>query len=73
SQRFFEVTSHFRSVSISELYRDASAGILQTAPDRATTPGIDQLLPIGALLVALGILTALLVSRLNLAEQGSND
>jgi ABC-type transport system involved in multi-copper enzyme maturation permease subunit len=73
SQRFFEVTSHFRSISISELYRDASAGILQTAPERSTSASLDQVLPISALLAALGLLTALLVSRINLAEQGSND
>ncbi|HVL24723.1 MAG TPA: ABC transporter permease subunit [Thermomicrobiales bacterium] len=73
SQRFFEVTSHFRSISISELYRDASASILQTAPESSKAAGIDQLLPISVLLVALGILTAVLISRLDLSEQGTHD
>jgi ABC-type transport system involved in multi-copper enzyme maturation permease subunit len=73
SQRFFRVTSHFRSVSISELYHDLSAAILQTAPDRSTSIGSDQIVPICAFLVALVLLTAILVNRLDLSEQGSHD
>jgi hypothetical protein len=32
-----------------------------------------QVLPIGALLAALGLLTAVLVNRLDLSERGAND
>jgi ABC-type transport system involved in multi-copper enzyme maturation permease subunit len=73
SQQFFRMTSNFRPFSISEQYRDASASILQTAPDRAAFDGMRQVLPIGALLAALGLLTAVLVNRLDLSERGAND
>jgi hypothetical protein len=73
SQRFFRVTSHFRSISISEMYHDISAAILQTAPDRSTSIGSDQIVPICAFLIGLLMVTALLVNRMDLSEQGSND
>jgi ABC-type transport system involved in multi-copper enzyme maturation permease subunit len=73
SQRFFRVTSHFRSVSISELYRDLSAAILQTAPDRSGSIDSDQILSIGAFLVALVVLTAAFVNWMDLSEHGSHD
>jgi ABC-type transport system involved in multi-copper enzyme maturation permease subunit len=73
SQRFFQVTSHFRALSISEMYRDASASILQTAPDHATSGGPEQAITFGALLIALFLLTAVLVNRLDISEQGSHD
>jgi ABC-type transport system involved in multi-copper enzyme maturation permease subunit len=73
SQRFFQMTAYLRPVSISEQYRNMSASILQTAPDGSSPIGLVHVLPIVALLVALALLTAALVNRLDLAEQGSND
>jgi ABC-type transport system involved in multi-copper enzyme maturation permease subunit len=73
SQEFFRITSHLRPLSISEQYRDASASILQTAPDRVASGGIQSILPISALLAALGLLTATLVNRLDLSERNAND
>jgi ABC-type transport system involved in multi-copper enzyme maturation permease subunit len=73
SQQFFQITAHLRPLSISEMYRDASAAILQTAPDRSTSISPEKVLPISALLIALMLLAAALVSRLDLSEQGSHD
>lgn len=73
SQEFFRVTSHLRPLSISEQYRNASASILQYAPERAQSGGIQQVLPIGALLAALGLLTAALVNRLDISERNVHD
>jgi hypothetical protein len=73
SQQFFQITAHLRPLSISEMYRDASAAILQTAPDRSTSISPEKVLPISALLIALKLLAAALVSRLDLTEQGSHD
>jgi ABC-type transport system involved in multi-copper enzyme maturation permease subunit len=73
SQRFFDITAHFRSVSLSELYRDLSATVLQTAPDNANSVGGDEIIPISAILVGLILLMATLVNRLDLSEQGSHE
>jgi ABC-2 type transport system permease protein len=73
SQMFFRVTANLRPFSISEQYRALSASILQTAPEGASAVGLLQALPICALLVALGLLAAALINRLDLAEQGNND
>jgi ABC-type transport system involved in multi-copper enzyme maturation permease subunit len=73
TQRFFDVTSHLRSLSVSEVYRDLSSTILGTAPDRTMQIGLGQTLPITLLLITLFALTAMLVRRLDLSEQGSND
>jgi ABC-type transport system involved in multi-copper enzyme maturation permease subunit len=73
SQRFFDITAHFRSVSLSELYRDLSATVLQTAPDNANSVGGDEIIPISAILVGLMLLVATLVNRLDLSEQGSHE
>jgi ABC-type transport system involved in multi-copper enzyme maturation permease subunit len=73
SQQFFRVTSNLRPFSISEQYRDASAAILQTAPDGVTAGGIQSVLPISALLAALGLLTAALINRLDLSERNAHD
>jgi ABC-type transport system involved in multi-copper enzyme maturation permease subunit len=71
TQRFFEVTSHLRSLSISEQYRGLSAAILQTAPDRAMSDTMDQVATIGVLLVGLLVAVAVLVNRLDISERGS--
>lgn len=73
TQRFFDVTAHLRSLSVSEVYRDLSSTILGTAPDRTISVGLEDTLPITVLLITLFVLTATLVRRLDLAEQGSND
>lgn len=73
SQRFFEITSHFRSVSLSERYRDLSVAILQTDPSRPSAIGSDEIVPISLVLIALALLTAALVNRLDLSEQASHD
>jgi ABC-type transport system involved in multi-copper enzyme maturation permease subunit len=73
SQRFFEITSHFRSVSLSELYRDLSIVILQTDPTRSRSIGSDEIVPISLVLIALVLITAALVNRLDLSEQASHD
>jgi ABC-type transport system involved in multi-copper enzyme maturation permease subunit len=73
SQLFFRVTAYLRPLSISEQYRAASAAILQTAPDGATSNSLLQVLPIAVLLVFLGLLASTLINRLDLAEPGGND
>jgi ABC-type transport system involved in multi-copper enzyme maturation permease subunit len=73
SQQFFRMTSNLRPFSISEQYRDASASILQTAPDGVAPGGIQTVLPIGALLAVLGLLTAALINRLDLSERDAHD
>lgn len=73
SQRFFELTSHFRSLSLSELYRDLSVAILQTDPNRSSSIGADEIVPISLFLIALVLLTAAIVNRLDLSEQASHD
>jgi hypothetical protein len=73
SQQFFRMTSNLRPFSISEQYRDASASILQTAPDGVAPGGIQTVLPIGALLAVLGLLTAALINRLDLSERNAHD
>jgi len=73
SQQFFRMTSYLRPFSISEQYRDASASILETAPDGVASGGIQTVLPIAALLAALGLLTAGLINRLDLSERNGHD
>ena len=73
SQRFFDVTSHFHSVSISELYRDLSAAILQSAPAQSDSVGSSEIVPISAILIVLVLLMAVLVNRLDLSEQASHE
>ncbi|HEX3303737.1 MAG TPA: ABC transporter permease subunit, partial [Thermomicrobiales bacterium] len=73
TQRFFDVTSHFRAVSLSELYRDSSAAVLLTAPDGSRTVGSGELVPITAFLVILVALMAALVNRLDLSEQRTHE
>jgi ABC-type transport system involved in multi-copper enzyme maturation permease subunit len=73
TQRFFDVTAHFQSLSLSELYRDLSAAVLQTAPDNAPSVGAGDILPISLILVVLVLLMALLVNRLDLSEQRTHE
>lgn len=73
SQMFFQLTAYLRPLSISEQYRAASGSMLQLSPDGSLTSGLLQVLPIGALLMGLGVLSAALVERLEVAEQGADD
>jgi hypothetical protein len=73
TQRFFDVTAHFRSLSLSELYRSLSAAVLQTAPDSAEPVGADEIVPIGVILVLLVTMMAAFVNRLDLSEQRSHE
>jgi ABC-type transport system involved in multi-copper enzyme maturation permease subunit len=73
TQRFFDVTANFRSLSLSELYRSLSAAVLQTAPDSAEPVGADEIVPIGVILVLLVTMMAAFVNRLDLSEQRSHE
>ena len=63
SQAFFRFTAKARPASIGEQYKQASAGILQTASNEAVSHTIGRVIPLVLVLAALTAVTVLLVDR----------
>ncbi len=73
SQPFFAVTARARIASVSEQYKQASARILQTAPEEPVLTTVRRVTPIGLLLAALGLLSLGLVHRHDYSRSISDD
>ena len=63
SQQFFAVTAHARSFSLAEQYKNVSSVLLGTGGAESTGRTAVRILPLGALVIALGLLASRLVGR----------
>lgn len=73
SQRFFAFTAHFRPFSLAEQYKDVSSVVLGTGAAESTGRTALRALPLGGLVLGLGLLASRLVGRHDYTTGGRDD
>ena len=73
SQTFFKITSKLRPYSVVEQYKQASGGILQTAPTESLGQTIQRVLPIAGLALVLALLTIRIVQRHDFSKSANSE
>ena len=73
SQTFFKIISKLRPYSVVEQYKQASGGILQTAPTESLGQTIQRVLPIAGLALVLALLTIRIVQRHDFSKSANSE
>jgi ABC-type transport system involved in multi-copper enzyme maturation permease subunit len=71
SLTFFQLTSRARPLSVSEMYKDASAQILGTAAGESVASTLGRVAPIAVLTLAVGIVAAMSVRKHDYSSVGA--